>query len=460
MMLNRKDNLNSKNLNYNKYSNNFNSSNSSKSLSEIFKEVQDIRFGRIKPEEIKTEISKENIKFNKIYVSNHKFNAAGAIIGVLFLILFATSIHSNYIFATSEEEKKAVNSFEETNSKLNIMNIISNNISEYTTKEILTKEIQVEYETEYIDNNSMPKGEEKVIQAGKFGQVDQTVIKTYENNELISESVISEILKAEPTKQIVERGTSEFLFNKKVHIGDTVYTTEKIILYEEPSEDSNAICYVHQYIDVKLLSEGNGWCFIKVDGIDGYIRGDYITSSNLNPDIVELSRKKRIEISFKFDMSLNKPSGLTRNDFVKVLSGHSEDTEKIFEQNAGLFYDIEQKYNVNGIFLASMGIHESTWGKSNIAKQKKNLFGYGSYDSSAFESSYTFESYQYGIELVAKVLAKYYLNEPGTIIYDGETAVGSYYNGPTVSGVNTRYASDQNWANKVFATMEKLYNKI
>ena len=459
-MLNRKDNLNSKNLNYNKYSNNFNSSNSSKSLSEIFKEVQDIRFGRIKPEEIKTEISKENIKFNKIYVSNHKFNAAGAIIGVLFLILFATSIHSNYIFATSKKKKKAVNSFEENNSKLNIMNIISNNISEYTTKEILTKEIQVEYETEYIDNNSMPKGEEKVIQAGKFGQVDQTVIKTYENNELISESVISEILKAEPTKQIVERGTSEFLFNKKVHIGDTVYTTEKIILYEEPSEDSNAICYVHQYIDVKLLSEGNGWCFIKVDGIDGYIRGDYITSSNLNPDIVELSRKKRIEISFKFDMPLNKPSGLTRNDFVKVLSGHSEDTEKIFEQNAGLFYDIEQKYNVNGIFLASMGIHESNWGKSNIAKQKKNLFGYGSYDSSAFESSYTFESYQYGIELVAKVLAKYYLNEPGTIIYDGETAVGSYYNGPTVSGVNTRYASDQNWANKVFATMEKLYNKI
>ena len=449
-----------KNLNYNKYSNNFNSSNSSKSLSEIFKEVQDIRYGRIKPEEIKTEISKENIKFNKIYVSNHKFNAAGAIIGVLFLILFATSIHSNYIFATSEEEKKAVNSFEENNSKLNIMNIISNNISEYTTKEILTKEIQVEYETEYIDNNSMPKGEEKVIQAGKFGQVDQTVIKTYENNELISESVISEILKAEPTKQIVERGTSEFLFNKKVHIGDTVYTTEKIILYEEPSEESNAICYVHQYIDVKLLSEGNGWCFIKVDGIDGYIRGDYITSANLNPDIVELSRKKRIEISFKFDMPLNKPSGLTRNDFVKVLSGHSEDTEKIFEQNAGLFYDIEQKYNVNGIFLASMGIHESNWGKSNIAKQKKNLFGYGSYDSSAFESSYTFESYQYGIELVAKVLAKYYLNEPGTIIYDGETAVGSYYNGPTVSGVNTRYASDQNWANKVFSTMEKLYNKI
>ena len=437
-----------------------NSINNSKSLSELFKEVQDIRYGRTKPEKIKTEFSKESIKFNKIYVVDHRFNAAGAIIGILFLILFATSIHSNYIFATSEEEKVAINTFEENNSKLNIMNIISNNISDYTTKEIITKEIDVEYETEYIDNNSMPKGEERVLQPGKFGQVDQTVIKTYENGELISESVISEILKKEPTKQVIERGTSEFLFNKKVHIGDTVYTTEKIILYEKPSEDEKAICYVHQYIDVKLLSEENGWCFIKVDGIDGYIRGDYITSVSLNPEIVELSRKKRIAISVKFDMEVNKPSGLTKNDFIKVLSGHQEDAEKIFEQNASLFYEIEQKYNVNGLFLASMGIHESNWGRSNIAKQKRNLFGYGSYDSSAFESSYTFESYQYGIELVAKVLSKYYLNEPGTIIYDGETAVGSYYNGPTISGVNTRYASDQNWANRVFSIMEKLYNKI
>ena len=202
MKLNKNSSYSYNNLNNKKQLDN------AKSLSEIFKEVQDIRYGRSKPEQIKTEISKENIKFNKIYVTNRKFNTAGAIIGILFLILFTTSIHSNYIFATSEEKKVAINSFEENNSKLNIMNIISNNISEYTTKEILTKEVQVEYETEYIDNNSMPKGEEKIIQVGLFGEVDQTIIKTYENNELISESVISEILKAEPTKQIIERGTS------------------------------------------------------------------------------------------------------------------------------------------------------------------------------------------------------------------------------------------------------------
>ena len=110
-------------------------------------------------------------------------------------------------------------------------------------------------------------------------------------------------------------------------------------------------------------------------------------------------------------MPLNCPSGLTKEDFEKVLSKNPKDVNHIFENNAELFYQIEQKYNVNGIFLASIGIHESAWGTSNIAVQKKNLFGYGSYDYSAFSSSITFESYQYGIEALAKALSKNYLNE-------------------------------------------------
>ena len=31
-------------------------------------------------------------------------------------------------------------------------------------------------------------------------------------------------------------------------------------------------------------------------------------------------------------------------------------------------------YHINGVFLASMAIHESGWGTSTIAKDKKNLF--------------------------------------------------------------------------------------
>lgn len=426
-------------------------------LPDLFKELQDIRYGRARPKE---EPLKEEIKFNRIQVIDHKFNAIGAIIGILFLILFTTSIHSNYIFATSEEEKVAISEFEKNKKALNMMDIISSNISESTKKEIITKEVKIDYETEYVENSTLPKDEENIIQVGKFGAIEQTVIKTYENNELISEDIIGETRLSEPTKQIIEVGTSEYLKEKSVHIGDTMYTKERMYMYKEPTEEAGTVCIIYESIDVKLVSEKDGWCYVTVDGLEGYVKGDLITSEVETPGIKEKSRKKRLLLTVNPEMQLNKPSGLTKEDFKKVLSGNQGDKEKIFENNAELFYDIEQKYNINGIFLASIAIHESNWGTSNIAKQKKNLFGFGSFDFSAFESSTTFESYQYGIDYVAKVLVKYYINEKDTPIYDGETAVGTYYNGATVSGVNVRYASDQNWSTRVFNIMKALYEKI
>ena len=83
-----------------------------------------------------------------------------------------------------------------------------------------------------------------------------------------------------------------------------------------------------------------------------------------------------------------------------------------------------------------------------------------SYDSTPYESSLEFTDYAEGIETVAKSLSKYYLNPSGTIIYGGETAAGWYYNGPTLSGVNIKYASDQSWHTKVYTYMELLYNKL
>ena len=68
----------------------------------------------------------------------------------------------------------------------------------------------------------------------------------------------------------------------------------------------------------------------------------------------------------------------------------------------------------------------------------------------------TLTSYADGIETVAKALVKYYLNPAGTKIYGGETAEGWYYNGPTVEGVNTRYASDETWHTKVYSYMQML----
>ena len=107
-----------------------------------------------------------------------------------------------------------------------------------------------------------------------------------------------------------------------------------------------------------------------------------------------------------------------------------------------------------------MAIHESAWGTSKIALEKKNLFGYGAYDSSPYNSAYKFSNYSESIDLLARVFIKYYLNPKGTSIYGGEVAIGTYYNGPTLTGVNIKYATDKNWANCVYQYMQYLYNKL
>ena len=423
-------------------------------LPELFKEIQDIRYGRAKPVE---EPKKEEIKFNRIYVIDHRFNALGAIIGILFLILFFTSLQGNYIFANSEEEKVAISKFEENDNTIDMMNVISQNISELTKKEIIIKEVEIPFETQYVENDTLPKDEQNVIQPGELGYLEQTLIRTFENDELTSEEVINEFTKTEPVEEIIEVGTSEYLRDKQVHIGDTMFTTQEIYMYENPSEEENTICLIYENIDVKLETEKDGWSKILVDGLEGYVKNEFLTSEAETPGITEKSRIKRIQVGVNPQMPLNKTSGLTKEDFIRIFTDNPSDKNKVFAENAETFYEVEQKYNINGVFLAAIAIHESNWGTSNIATQKHNLFGYGSYDFSAFTSSYSFESYAYGIDLVGQILNKYYLNEAGTPIAENEEAEGTYYNGPTVEGVNVRYASDPNWSNRVYDIIQNLY---
>ena len=159
-------------------------------------------------------------------------------------------------------------------------------------------------------------------------------------------------------------------------------------------------------------------------------------------------------------MNIGEPSGLSLEQFEKILSNNSADKNKIFEENCDYFYYAEQEYGINGVFLAGLAIHESGWGTSSIALNKKNLFGYQAYDGSAYNSAKQFSTYSQGIDLVARVLVKYYLNSNGKEIFGGDIADGRYFNGSTISGVNKCYASDSNWANAIYNIMKGLYNNL
>ncbi len=442
-----------------------------RNLIDVFNELQELQHNPKARQAYQRQARKSKFSFhskidsNKTFKKTYDLKLSHIIVGCSILIIgMAIFFPKTSAFTESyakEENIEGASEYELNRHRLNMQSIISENSGMDRVKEQVTEERNVDFETTYQNNGSLPKGEEIVLQEGVLGKDNVTVVKTYENGNFIEEVILSKEKLVEPISKVIDVGTSEFLAKHKVHIGDIMYFVNKGMLKESPDDSSKDVAEVAESLDVKLLElPSEEWCKVSYDGVEGYIKTSNLTSASTTPNIVEKNRIQRILIKVNIDMELNKASGLTLNDYKKIFTNLPNDTNNIFEDNCTVFYNMEKKYNINGIFLASMAIHESAWGTSQIAKDKHNLFGYGAYDESPYESSLGFDTYAEGIETVAKSLVKYYINPPGTKIYDGETAVASYYNGPTLQGVNTRYASDKEWHTKVYSYMEMLYNRL
>lgn len=362
---------------------------------------------------------------------------------------------------TETEEGQAELVLEKNEKAIQLEEILLENVSVLKSKEYVEEARPLPFQVTYRENSNLPEGEEAIAKPGKDGRQQVKVIKSYENDVLVSEDILESIVIENYVAQVIDKGTSKFLSNNKAHLGDTMYLTKEAVLVKEAKDLAEGICTIWKSVDVTLVGLVNEeWCKIEYDGLIGYVKGKCLTTSKVTPGIVEANRIQRIKMTLDRQMPLNRETNLTLEDYKRILSGNVADKNHVIEQNAEVFYNMDKKYHMNGVFLASMAIHESAWATSTISKDKKNLFGYGAYDSSPYASSFSFETYAEGIELVAKVLVKNYINEPGTPIYENEVARAAYYNGPTVSGVNTRYASDTNWHNKVYKYMEYLYNRL
>lgn len=394
-----------------------------------------------------------------------------AIISLIYLFIFYNFYFGeNVVYATQEVNSEPIDDFQISNAeKLNIDTYLDENAKEGMKEEYEVQEQELEYITKYRNNASIPKGTIQVVQEGREGKQEITTKKTYQNDELIGEEQVSAKVTKASIDKIVEVGTGSGKVSYKVKVGDTLYvTSDRLSVMVDPSEESQKIATLSKGDKLKLLEIQNEWYRISSGSTIGYVKAECTTPENkeelennksTNTNNTSSKTKSQLLSTLSIDMALNKPSGLSIEQFKKVLTD-SKDKNKIFEQNAEYFYYIEKQYNINGIFVAAVGIHESGWGTSKLATEKNNLFGYGAYDSNPYNGAYNFSSYAESIDLMARVFVKYYLNPKGTSIYGGEKATGSYYNGSNLTGVNKRYATDKNWANGVYKHIQYLYNKL
>ena len=166
--------------------------------------------------------------------------------------------------------------------------------------------------------------------------------------------------------------------------------------------------------------------------------------ASLDPSLVQVSdqfqAKKTGAVVFSEDVTV--PSTVSADFIDSRLAG---------TPMAGLgiaFKKAEKDHGVNAIFLVGLAIHESDYGRSQIAQAKHNLFGFMAYDSSPFSSAGNFATFDDGIDTVARYLSEHYL-KPG----------GQFYNGKSMAAINVRYASDKTWSSKIMIRIRNFLKK-
>ena len=392
--------------------------------------------------------------------------AIALVIAIIFGIYYTKNVSNA---AETTKSKLAVEvpiTNKDKTKEINIDEIVENNTKVQKIEKLEEQETDIEFTTQYIENSSLAKGKIQVLQEGVDGKQNAVLKNVYEGDKLISSVQVSSRITKASIDKIVQIGTGAYSNTYVPVVGDELKATSTTLAIRvNPDENAEKLITINQGDKVTLKAKQGDWYYVAYENYLGWAKIECLEYVNPNgtgdgdENNVQYT-KEQLSQNLGFSMLLNKPSGLTLEQFKKIFENDSNDSNNVFKDNAEYFYYIEQQYNINGIFVAAVGIHESGWGTSSISKSKKNLFGYGAYDSDPSGSAYTFQSYAEGIDLIARVFMKYYLNPKGTPIYGGETATGTYFEGATLSAVNQRYATDKNWANGVFKWMMYLYNKL
>ncbi len=196
-----------------------------------------------------------------------------------------------------------------------------------------------------------------------------------------------------------------------------------------------------------ILDKSNGWYKINVNGIIGWVSGDYVKS------VTDVPREM-----YQF-LVLSGTSGISVYDLNNALAGNG-----IFEGKGQAFIDASAKHNVNELYLVSHAFLETGYGKSKLAtgvlvdrvdgrpvepRKVYNMFGIGAFDSDPIrlgaeraykEGWFTPEA---AITGGAKFISESYINHPE---HKQDNLYKMRWN-PVNPGTH-QYATDIGWAYK------------
>ena len=167
-------------------------------------------------------------------------------------------------------------------------------------------------------------------------------------------------------------------------------------------------------------------------------------NSTIQENTEEQKEEKYIQISevkISKNMDLTVRTGLSREEFIKLIAGVKADTSGFFEENAGLIYDLCEEYSLNEIFFCGVISAESGW---DIAQNHRATHNYISLMKNG--KLLKFSSVESGLQEAAKRLHNNYLT-PG----------GKFYCGKTLAAVKTKFCpASSTWVNLVYGRMSQI----
>ncbi|MGI1805125.1 N-acetylglucosaminidase [Exiguobacterium sp. TDN 0502] len=261
--------------------------------------------------------------------------------------------------------------------------------------------------------------------------------------------------------------------------GTGIVDDRGILSIHRDADLKKRLTYVASGTRVQLLDFGNETSRVSIAGVTGYVPSDrlrpfpaervsnasyyqtkgdrllhyIVADGGLGGLIVAgeanktTSRTNAYVESKTLTRDLTKPTRLSAKQLDAFIKGQAPDSPLIGKGK--VFKSVEKKYRVNAAYLLAHAIHESDYGRSEIAREKNNLFGVNATDSAPGEDATVYTSLTDSIQQTGRFIANDYLNR------DGRYYRGAYL-GNKQKGMNVFYASDPFWSEKIAGILVKM----
>ncbi|SDP85011.1 glucosaminidase domain-containing protein [Clostridium gasigenes] len=232
---------------------------------------------------------------------------------------------------------------------------------------------------------------------------------------------------------------------------------------------TNPSCYLvkdgglYHYISTNMTSSGIAGYSIRVGAAPSYLKlgVDYYSydgiyfytgstvSEGLNKLITDLKNNTKVNsinnnnpnYNYYEYLPFRTKTNYTAQELNTFINNKTEPSSKLRGLGEVLI-ECQNKYGVNPMLTLAVSINESSWGASEIAQEKNNVFGKNAIDSSPEESAYSFATPADSVrEFTRNYISRGY-SDPADWRYFGG------YLGNKQLGANVKYASDPFWGEK------------